>query len=655
MSEPNETIENQSQTTGNIPDELTLQLATLLQNSLGLQQTQTTQNTESLNIGFKLSGDNYPLWVVLMKKAIGGRGKSLYITGDPAPPPISDPTYKRWEQDDQCVFTWLVQNMVPHLINTVSKHPTSKAVFDLHRKANTIQQEEGTLEEIWAKLQEIWMTIDKKEPNPMECPKDIETYNRIVQTQRVYQFLMALNDKYEPVKKEVLKRESLPSVETMYGMIRRETARDRILRPAVTGDDTSSGIGLSLAARDKSHKGHKDKWACLTEEDKSKMWDDTKKRKLPNHARNRGGSVAATVTADRATDAGVSNTGATTGGTKLGIAEVNSSAAARVPNEEGSNKGGVFRFGPSVVGNNFRHPTTNRTYGNSKRSPIFCTNQFQVLEDFPAACTVPNLGTEKNRQWIFDCGATDTMTFDSSDIVKHTTPRKSHVQTANGELAPVKGAGTIKLSPTLQLSNCVFVPTMSHKLLSISHVTRELNCTLLMQPHFYLLHDIRTGEIIGRGTERCGLYYVDEIAPKGVAMLTHRPVQSTVLGDHTSETSSPLLIPEVQTSNDSSDSSSFLDTNTDGLEEVICDEEIGNEAILESGSTEMSTEARRYVLPPRSNRGVPPKRYSPEHTGRRTRYPVEDCATSHLTKTAQAFEAALLREEDEPRKIRSQN
>ena len=62
---------------------------------------------------------------------------------------------------------------------------------------------------------------------------------------------------------------------------------------------------------------------------------------------------------------------------------------------------------------------------------------------------------------------------------------------------------------------------MSHKLLSISHVTKELNCTLLMQPHICLLQDIRTGEIIGRGTERDGLYYVDEIAQKGTVMLTH--------------------------------------------------------------------------------------------------------------------------------------
>ena len=42
-----------------------------------------------------------------------------------------------------------------------------------------------------------------------------------------------------------------------------------------------------------------------------------------------------------------------------------------------------------------------------------------------------------------------------------------------------------------------------------------------MHPKFCFLQDIRTGTIIGRGTERHGLYYVDEIAQTGRVMLTH--------------------------------------------------------------------------------------------------------------------------------------
>ena len=66
-------------------------------------------------------------------------------------------------------------------------------------------------------------------------------------------------------------------------------------------------------------------------------------------------------------------------------------------------------------------------------------------------------------------------------------PKKYFIQTANGGYSPVEGAVSIELTPTLKLKNCLYVPSLSQKLLSVSHVTKELNCTLLMHPHFCLL------------------------------------------------------------------------------------------------------------------------------------------------------------------------
>ncbi|KAJ0481446.1 putative RNA-directed DNA polymerase [Helianthus annuus] len=95
----------------------------------------------------------------------------------------------------------------------------------------------------------------------------------------------------------------------------------------------------------------------------------------------------------------------------------------------------------------------------------------------------------KNSAWIFDSGATDTMTFEPLDIRSMTQPQKSQIHTANNGAMQVKGGGVIEISPTMKLSNC--------------------------------LYDIRTGVIIGRGTERQGLYYVDEVAHQGTVMLAH--------------------------------------------------------------------------------------------------------------------------------------
>jgi len=61
-----------------ITDKLTLQIANMFCNDLGIQQTQS--NLDKFSFGFKLNGDNYPLWAILMKKAIGGRGKKSHLT-----------------------------------------------------------------------------------------------------------------------------------------------------------------------------------------------------------------------------------------------------------------------------------------------------------------------------------------------------------------------------------------------------------------------------------------------------------------------------------------------------------------------------------------------------------------------------------------------
>lgn len=103
------------------------------------------------------------------------------------------------------------------------------------------------------------------------------------------------------------------------------------------------------------------------------------------------------------------------------------------------------------------------------------------------------------------------MSFDPSDFVSHSRPIKSHVETASGEMVPVHGGGTITVTPNITLPHCLFVPSLSTKLLFVSQITRELDCVVLMYPSFCILQDIRTGTIIGRGTETGGLYYVDAV------------------------------------------------------------------------------------------------------------------------------------------------
>ena len=91
----------------------------------------------------------------------------------------------------------------------------------------------------------------------------------------------------------------------------------------------------------------------------------------------------------------------------------------------------------------------------------------------------------------------------------------------NGEYVPVDQAGPLNISPSLHLKNCLLISSLSHKLLSVSHLTKELNCTVLLTSENCVVQDAQTRTIIGRGTERGGLYYVDEVIQISGAMLAH--------------------------------------------------------------------------------------------------------------------------------------
>ena len=110
------------------------------------------------------------------------------------------------------------------------------------------------------------------------------------------------------------------------------------------------------------------------------------------------------------------------------------------------------------------------------------------------------------------------MTFTVTDFSNFSHPRRKSIENANGVLSPVTGADTVTISPTLKLSNTE--PSLSHRLSSISQITKELNCVVLMYPKFFLLQDILTKEILERGTKREVLYYMEDFGV-GRAYLTH--------------------------------------------------------------------------------------------------------------------------------------
>ena len=81
------------------------------------------------------------------------------------------------------------------------------------------------------------------------------------------------------------------------------------------------------------------------------------------------------------------------------------------------------------------------------------------------------------KSWIIDTGATNHMTGASNLFTSYTpTSGKDKVRVADGSMAPITGRGTVKCTKTLSLSPVLHVSKFLVNLLSVSAITKSLNC-----------------------------------------------------------------------------------------------------------------------------------------------------------------------------------
>lgn len=228
-------------------------------------ETQKLKTSKNVSLAFKLNGKNYPLWSRLMKIAIGSRGAVSHIRDKPLTE--SDKGYQQWEETDLVVFSWIVDNIEDDIIADFAHHQSAKAiwdnlaityeskadpyaVYDLEERASSIKQGDMDLENYYRKIHGIWINIDRCQKQPVKCcDKGVEEFREYTNQRRLFKFLAGLNSNYESIRRDILKEDPLPSVETAYGIVKREATRRHIMpSETVTLEPTQGEIGYGYAA-----------------------------------------------------------------------------------------------------------------------------------------------------------------------------------------------------------------------------------------------------------------------------------------------------------------------------------------------------------------------------------------------------------------------
>nr|CAN66955.1 hypothetical protein VITISV_020634 [Vitis vinifera] len=117
--------------------------------------------------------------------------------------------------------------------------------------------------------------------------------------------------------------------------------------------------------------------------------------------------------------------------------------------------------------------------------------------------------TSSLEPWILDSGASDHRSGNKDLFFSITTTSALPTVTlANGSQTMAKGFGLTQPLPSLPLHSVLYAPECSFNLISISKITRTLNCSITFFDKFVTLQDRSTGKTIGIGHESQSLYHL---------------------------------------------------------------------------------------------------------------------------------------------------
>ncbi|XP_026377082.1 uncharacterized protein LOC113271434 [Papaver somniferum] len=192
--------------------------------------------------GIVLDETNYDLWSQIMEMHIAEKEKTSFFMGRTRKPTEEDPRYEKWHTDNQKVKRWLLMSMLPEIMKRYIRLPTAREIWDalskafyngddemqvfiLNRRAFLAKQNGRALSIYYGELTEIFGDLDHRDKVVVENSNDIEAYQKSIQRLRVHIFLAGLDESFEQIRGEILRKDPIPELESCYALVRRESVR----------------------------------------------------------------------------------------------------------------------------------------------------------------------------------------------------------------------------------------------------------------------------------------------------------------------------------------------------------------------------------------------------------------------------------------------
>ncbi|XP_050204868.1 uncharacterized protein LOC126654907 [Mercurialis annua] len=234
----------------------------------------------------KLNGSNFREWYQSILLVMKGRGKMGYLTGVNTAPPLESAKYSTWEAENSIVMAWLINSMDQRIGRLYLFYQTAKEIwdavkemysdledisqsFEIRSKIRNTRQSTSSVTEYFNTLSELWQEIDLFHNINWKCPDDGVLYSKMLEKDRIFDFLQGLNQDLDDVRGRILGMKPLPTSKEAFAEVRREETRRKVMSlPSQSAAIETAAQGSALAtnrySEEKDAKGAfgKDVWRC---------------------------------------------------------------------------------------------------------------------------------------------------------------------------------------------------------------------------------------------------------------------------------------------------------------------------------------------------------------------------------------------------------
>ncbi|XP_071727921.1 uncharacterized protein [Rutidosis leptorrhynchoides] len=374
---------------------------------------------------------------------------------------ISDELYLRQIFSNSSVTVW------QKLKETYDKIDGS-ITFNLHKQINSLTQGGCSVSEYYHKLNTLWKQYDAFIKLPAcVCAANADFVNH-TNVMKLMQFLMGLDEVYQPIRSNLLMTDPLPSVKTAFAVISREEShRNFASHPTGTKVQNSAFVAKIQPNTFNNNNTNTNKknliWVILL--------DTLENLSLLQNNNN--------CVSEKSNESASSSPFTVEQISKL-MSLINDKDNGATTSMN-SNMSGIFWNNSSKFNSNFEI--------------FFCNNMFLKNEN-------------RKNNWIIDSGANQHMVCNDDELFASVDVSNMNISVShpNGTHAKIVKVGNIKINDFITLFNVLYIPEYCVNLLSVNKLTKSDKFFVGFNETNCFIQDFVINEVVGIGDEHDGLY-----------------------------------------------------------------------------------------------------------------------------------------------------